>query len=106
MVGHVMRTLPTSGCPDELCERPEAWEWSSFCHYATDLEGAWRWNLNGFPKSASELPPLKPKNGLNGPPVRALEWVVSIPSIRLNSLLLQDILLPFTGRDVTNTLTA
>jgi putative transposase len=22
-----------------LCERPEDWEWSSFCHYATGMEG-------------------------------------------------------------------
>src|SRR5882672_4593492 len=22
-----------------LCERPEDWEWSSFCHYATGCEG-------------------------------------------------------------------
>jgi len=22
-----------------LCERPEEWEWSSFCHYATGLQG-------------------------------------------------------------------
>ncbi len=23
----------------ELCERPEDWQWSSFCHYQTGIEG-------------------------------------------------------------------
>ena len=34
-----------------LCERPEDWQWSSFRHYATGTA------------------PLKPKEGLSGPPV-------------------------------------
>jgi len=30
-----------------LVERPEEWKWSSFAHYATGIEGAWRLNRSG-----------------------------------------------------------
>ena len=62
-----------------LCERPEDWDWSSFRHYATGCEGRveieseWtarkRERAQGKLCSAVELPPLKPKRGLNGPRV-------------------------------------
>ena len=61
-----------------LCDRPEDWAWSSFRHYATGMEGCveieseWtarkRERAAGRLAQAVELPPLKPKPGLSGPP--------------------------------------
>jgi REP element-mobilizing transposase RayT len=61
-----------------LCERPEDWEWSSFRHYSTgcksrvEIESEWtareRERAEGKLCPAIE-PPLKPKDGLSGPPV-------------------------------------
>jgi hypothetical protein len=62
-----------------LCERPEDWEWSSFRHYATggegrvEIESEWtarkRERAAGGIASGGGSAPLKPKDGLNGPPV-------------------------------------
>jgi putative transposase len=60
-----------------LCERPEDWEWSSFRHYATGCEGRVEieseWTARKRERAAGKLcpggaAPLKPKDGLNGPP--------------------------------------
>jgi putative transposase len=61
-----------------LFDRPDDWQWSSFRHYATGGEGRvvieseWtarkRERAAGTLCSAVELPPLKPKSGLSGPP--------------------------------------
>jgi hypothetical protein len=61
-----------------LCERPDDWEWSSFRHYATGIEGRVEieseWAARKRERAAGETlsagpTPLKPKQGLNGPPV-------------------------------------
>jgi len=59
-----------------LSERPENWEWSSFRHYATGAEG--RVEIESeCPKARTSgreivsncgTAPLKPKEGLSGPP--------------------------------------
>jgi putative transposase len=63
-----------------LCERPEEWEWSSFRHYATGCDGGVEieseWTARKRERAAGRLcpgrtAPLKPKPGLNGPPVSA-----------------------------------
>lgn len=62
-----------------LCERPEDWGWSSFRHYATGREGRVEieseWTARKRERAAGRLCavsnyPLKPKAGLNGPPVK------------------------------------
>ncbi len=65
----------------ELCERAEDWEWSSFLQYATGCEGRveieceWaarrRERAEGKLWSGRGTAPLKPKEGLSGPPARA-----------------------------------
>ncbi len=44
-----------------LCERPEEWEWSSFCHYATGCEGSVEieseWTARKRERSAGRLSP-------------------------------------------------
>src|ERR1700677_4538702 len=61
-----------------LCTRAEDWEWSSFRQYATGGAGTveieCEWTARKRERAAGRLgpgakPPLKPKNGLNGPPV-------------------------------------
>jgi len=61
-----------------LCERPEDWHWSSFLQYSTGREGRveieCEWTARRRERAAGtlcpavELPPLKPNDGLNGPP--------------------------------------
>jgi len=60
-----------------LCERPEDWEWSSFRQYATGCAGRveieCEWTARKRERAARKTrpcrkAPLKPKNGLNGPP--------------------------------------
>jgi hypothetical protein len=60
-----------------LCDQPGDWRWSSFTHYATGAEELLRSNPTGLPTSASgqwercaqnKTAPLKPEEGLNGPP--------------------------------------
>jgi putative transposase len=45
-----------------LCESPEQWRWSSFCHYATGVEGAVEieseWTANQRERAAGRLCPL------------------------------------------------
>jgi len=45
-----------------LCERPEDWPWSSFCHYQTGTEGAVEieseWTANKRERAAGRLCPL------------------------------------------------
>ena len=67
-----------------LCERPERWEWSSFRRYATGFEGRVEiepeWTARKRERTAGGLlssyrtAPLKPKPGLNGPPVPCLHF--------------------------------
>jgi hypothetical protein len=61
-----------------LCERGEDWEWSSFLRYATGREGRveieCEWAARKRERAAGGLcpamgtAPLKPKEGLSGPP--------------------------------------
>ena len=70
-----------------LCERPEGWEWSSFRHYAIGIEGRVEieseWTARKRERavwetmSASGTAPLKPKQGLNGPPADRAALVAS-----------------------------
>jgi putative transposase len=62
-----------------LCKRPEDWAWSSFLHHATGGEGLVEieseWTARGREREREALSgrrtaPLKPKSGLNGPPVQ------------------------------------
>ena len=63
-----------------LCERPEDWPWSSFLHYAigaegrVEIESEWTARKRERAKTLSSYrtAPLKPKPGLNGPPVPLL----------------------------------
>ena len=60
-----------------LCERPEDWQWSSFRHYRTGMEGVVEIESDGRRTSGKGRRegsarysncPLKPEAGLNGPP--------------------------------------
>ncbi len=67
-----------------LCERPEDWEWSSFPHYATGIEGRVEieseWTARKRETDGRETPsasgttPLKPKQGLMRVPGHPLRF--------------------------------
>jgi hypothetical protein len=67
-----------------LCERPDHWEWSSFRHYATGIEGRveieseWAARARtGSGETLSAGGPTPLKQGLNGPPVLVFRTIRS-----------------------------